>query len=206
MVCEPGSFLDAKQRQPSTESYWGNIQTGRIFGSMKTTYRYRCHGRLANYTLKTWLYRQKCTFSEFAGCALAGAKAEKFSSTWSKRSISMTVPESLKTNWEFHSALYWSLSFKVTNYLMKGPVFEILKNRLLIEHISNSVFSLSFKPSTVWGPSQTFSNPDPWRAPPCATSLSRLLCPSRPSAGGYLLLPGNAPHLGTPQPKFILRL
>jgi hypothetical protein len=78
---ELGSLLDARQKQPSTESYGGNIQTGRILGSMKTTYECQCHGRLANYTPKTWLYKQKWTFSEFARCALAGAMAEKFSST-----------------------------------------------------------------------------------------------------------------------------
>jgi hypothetical protein len=68
-------------KQPSTELCGGNIQTGRILGSMMTTYECQCHGRLANYPLKTWLYRLKWTFSEFARCALADAKAEKFSST-----------------------------------------------------------------------------------------------------------------------------
>jgi len=93
---ELGSLLDARQKQPSTESYGGNIQIGWILGSMKTTYECRCYGCLANYPLKTWLDRQKWTFSEFARCARAGAKVEKFSSTWSMRSVSMTAPRSLK--------------------------------------------------------------------------------------------------------------
>jgi len=72
----PSRLLDARQKQPSTESYRGNIQTGRILGLIKTMYRYQC---LANHTLKTWLYRW--TFSEFAAYALTCAKIEKFSST-----------------------------------------------------------------------------------------------------------------------------
>jgi hypothetical protein len=36
----PSSLLDARQRQPSTESYGANIQTGLILGSTKTMYRY----------------------------------------------------------------------------------------------------------------------------------------------------------------------
>jgi hypothetical protein len=95
---ELGSLLDARQKQPSTDLYKGNIQTGRILGSMKTTYECQYHGRLANYPLKIWLYRQKWKFSEFATCALAYTKAEKFSSTWSTRSVSMTAPGSLKIN------------------------------------------------------------------------------------------------------------
>ena len=43
----PSSFLDARQRQPSTESDGVNIQICLILGSMETTYRYRCHGCLA---------------------------------------------------------------------------------------------------------------------------------------------------------------
>jgi hypothetical protein len=74
---ELGSLLDARQKQPSTESYGGNIQTGQILGLIKTTYECQCHGRLANYTLKTWLYKQKWTFSEFASMRSSLHKGRK---------------------------------------------------------------------------------------------------------------------------------
>jgi hypothetical protein len=53
----PSTVLDARQRQPSTESYGANTQTGLILGSTKTMYRYRCHGCLASDPLKTWSHR-----------------------------------------------------------------------------------------------------------------------------------------------------
>ena len=98
MGFELGSLPDARQKQPSTESYRANIQTARMLGSMKTTYEYQYYGRLANYPLKTWLYKQKWIFSEFTRYALAYTKAEKFLSTWSMRSVSMTAPGLLKIN------------------------------------------------------------------------------------------------------------
>lgn len=47
------SFLNARQRQPSTELYGANIHTDLILGSTKTMYRYRCHGYLTGDPLKT---------------------------------------------------------------------------------------------------------------------------------------------------------
>jgi hypothetical protein len=90
-LCEirSGSVPDARQRQPSTESYRANIQTGLILGPTKTIYRHQRYYLVKNPD-KTWSYKYKGTFSEFAKYALAGARAGKFSSTWSICSISMS--------------------------------------------------------------------------------------------------------------------
>jgi hypothetical protein len=44
-------------KQPSTESYGANIQTGLILESAKTMYKYRFYGCLANDSFKTWSHR-----------------------------------------------------------------------------------------------------------------------------------------------------
>ncbi|KAF8847217.1 hypothetical protein BDZ45DRAFT_699380 [Acephala macrosclerotiorum] len=49
----PGSLLDARQRQLSTESYGVNIQTGLILGLTQTTCGCQCYGHLANDPLET---------------------------------------------------------------------------------------------------------------------------------------------------------
>ena len=89
------------------------------------------------------------TFSEFATCALAGAKAEMFSSTW------FDAFGLDKRTWITEDQLRIPLSpmlvaeLKGTWLCYECPVLEILRNRLLTEHISNSVFSPSLEPCTI---------------------------------------------------------
>jgi hypothetical protein len=53
----PGSLRDARQRQPSTESYGVNNQTGMIPGSAKTICGYQYYGRLMNDPLEAWPHK-----------------------------------------------------------------------------------------------------------------------------------------------------
>jgi hypothetical protein len=84
----PSSLLDARQRQPSTESYEANIQTGMILGSTKTDVQISMPQLPCKRSSRDLVpYVERDVVRVHHKHCRKRSKGRKFSSTWSISSL-----------------------------------------------------------------------------------------------------------------------